>query len=708
MNYFENLKSENLEIKTKVITQIKLDLDVKDFIDNDVILIKSGTATGKTQNVSKMFKELKLKDNKLNIICIVNLKTLAKEQMKTFESQETTLNNYTTNLKDFETFSGVICINSLYKLNDLDIDFDNTVLYIDEINDLINCLTHNDRLDKYLFSIYSYLIQLIKLSKKIIISDATINQNTLNLLLARKADKRLLITNTIKKFDKIKCIKHQNENKFMDELRLHIKNKKYFLFGSDGCGAITTIFTTLIEEFKEQKDDFILITGDTIERPDAEKFIDKYVFYSPSITTGVSYINVDVKQDHFIYTTKKPLISPISIYQMSCRTRNMNKLIMYSAEKTSLTKQFESLEDCETHFKDMLNINDKILKLSKSTNEKDDITIVENTFFKLYCYNEYQRQVFNTGFDQHLDIILKEAGFDIKLKGEIQKLNKTDKQDMREVYDMMIEGSFDEFVKSKYKICETEEAVKSNTKELTTRYKVYNDRNSILNLVTSEQTNNYKELILDEYKLMKYFNILNLFKTNEYIKSKLSEKNTEAFKIKTISSIFNKIALIARYETHYNINRLDLDINKIKIDIEIDDDFKTLYKSLFPKKTTKTYKTKYDVMKNYVNLLNNICGDIELIKYKDVKKDKKTTTEYSLNIDTITDIIILCKLKNPVLKNFDLELIEKLTKIKPEPKPINIIKGFLNCDTNEVDDESTNYDEDDGIVNFKFGRTFSK
>ena len=56
MNYFENLTTENLEIKTKVITQIKLDLDVKDFIDNDVILIKSGTATGKTQIVSKCLK----------------------------------------------------------------------------------------------------------------------------------------------------------------------------------------------------------------------------------------------------------------------------------------------------------------------------------------------------------------------------------------------------------------------------------------------------------------------------------------------------------------------------------------------------------------------------------------------------------------------------------------------------------------------------
>ena len=162
MNYFEELKVEILDIKQKIVNEVKLDLDVNDFINNDVIIIKSGTATGKTQNVSAIFKQLKQKDKSLNVICIVNLITLAKEQIKTFNTQGIYLNDYQTQLKDFETGSGVICLNSLYKLNTLDIDFDKTVLYIDEINDLINCMTHNDRLDKYLNSIYSYLIKLIK------------------------------------------------------------------------------------------------------------------------------------------------------------------------------------------------------------------------------------------------------------------------------------------------------------------------------------------------------------------------------------------------------------------------------------------------------------------------------------------------------------------------------------------------------------------
>ena len=72
---------------------------------------------------------------------------------------------------------------------------------MDELNDLINAMTHNDRLDKHLNSIYTYLIKLIKNCKTIIISDATINQNSLNFLSSRKQDRRLLINNIIKKFE---------------------------------------------------------------------------------------------------------------------------------------------------------------------------------------------------------------------------------------------------------------------------------------------------------------------------------------------------------------------------------------------------------------------------------------------------------------------------------------------------------------------------
>ena len=56
------------------------------------------------------------------------------------------------------------------------------MVFVDEINDLIETLTHNDGLDSILNKTYTYLINIIKNCKKIILADATINQNTINFI----------------------------------------------------------------------------------------------------------------------------------------------------------------------------------------------------------------------------------------------------------------------------------------------------------------------------------------------------------------------------------------------------------------------------------------------------------------------------------------------------------------------------------------------
>ncbi len=80
MSKILELPNEKLNIPVKHFNQSKLDLDVNDFYDNDVIIIKSGTATGKTRNIGKLSKDLKQK-YKCNILSVVNLISLSREQM---------------------------------------------------------------------------------------------------------------------------------------------------------------------------------------------------------------------------------------------------------------------------------------------------------------------------------------------------------------------------------------------------------------------------------------------------------------------------------------------------------------------------------------------------------------------------------------------------------------------------------------------------
>ena len=81
-----------------------------------------------------------------SILSIVNLISLACEQVSTFKEEGTIkLNNYQkVDFKKFKNENLVICINSLEKIFKLDDEyFSNTILYIDEVNNLIETLTHN-------------------------------------------------------------------------------------------------------------------------------------------------------------------------------------------------------------------------------------------------------------------------------------------------------------------------------------------------------------------------------------------------------------------------------------------------------------------------------------------------------------------------------------------------------------------------------------
>ena len=55
------------------------------------------------------------------------------------------------------------------------------------------------------------------------------------------------------------------------------------------------------------------------------------MFYSPSITTGVSFVYAEMPQTQFKYISGQS-VNPIGIYQMASRTRNMKELIYHCEE----------------------------------------------------------------------------------------------------------------------------------------------------------------------------------------------------------------------------------------------------------------------------------------------------------------------------------------------------------------------------------------
>lgn len=698
---FVELPQDNFNFEIKTISQEKLDIDINDIINNDIILISSGTATGKTTAIGKLSNEIKTKLNS-KMLSIVNLISLSRQQITTFREEGAQLNNYQLGINDFNKDDGVICINSLHKLLTLeDYDYGDKVIYIDECNDLIRALTHNEQMNKILMMTYELLVKLIKNCKKVIITDATIDNNTINLLSSRKQNnKTILIKNTFKKFDKIKANRYLDETLFINKIKDNIKNKKYFLFGCDGCEKITKLFKLLLDEFPEQKDDFILFTGkesNKVQNP-KEQFKNKYVFYSPTITTGVSFIYKDVKQDQFIYITNKPLITPVSIYQMSCRTRNMKELHFYCSDLKPSKMTHETLKDVEKEFKKMKKLNNRLLGLSVSRNEDDEIKVVENTFFKLFCYNEYLDEIYKTGFLQHYENILIRDGFEIKEIGVKRKIHHEIIKAENEVYQLMKDEEYEKFVEIYFKPFENEYDLQE-IDEMGKKYPIFTKIIHLLQISTIEDAIKYRELITNDYKLKNYFSTLNLFKTKEYIRKKELEYKTKIFDVRILSTSVNMVSLLEMFEKHYQIERFEFDITKFNTENEISKDFQTLYKKLYPRKTVKDFNDVIEIYKIYGNLLKDICGDMDIIKTNETQKryNGKKYRPYSLDIDKVNDVIYLVKQLNPELKFYNIELIETLTGIKPEKekKKVYYITDFDN-------------DDEDLFNSYIFGKTNGK
>ena len=197
--------------------------------------------------------------------------------------------------------------------------------------------------------------------------------------------------------------------------------------------------------------------------------------------------------------------------QMGCRTRKMSELIVYNSEKKSVKPKFKSLKDCRKFYKNLKSANEKILRMSKSTNEDDEDEVVDNTFFKLYCYEEYQRELFYSGYDKHMIDIFENIGFKVIYEGETKTLADAKNKEMDENFQIMNDDAYEFFVKIKEKEGEDENADKT----LKTFYNGFNDKANLLCLTSRGSLEMYKDVIMSEYNMEDYFRTLNLLRPSQ-------------------------------------------------------------------------------------------------------------------------------------------------------------------------------------------------
>ena len=277
-------------------------------------------------------------------LSITTRTTLADQHHKSFEAIN--MENYQdvkVSLYDVDALG--ICLNSLVRLESLsDADAAEYIVYIDEVASFTE-FTNNDLLDNILKRLVSTLVRLIRHAKKVIVSDALINDGTFELLKHRPLDKTLFLTNEFKKFQSVPAVRLRSEEDFLTKMVEHCSADKPFLFGADSCTVATAFYHHCLQNTPaELHHKFLLITAETKYRvKDATKdFEGKFVFYSPKITFGVDFSTVD-SQDVFIHITGFS-IQPSGSYQQATRCRNI-KTLYYFGECVEDTSMYNSLAE---------------------------------------------------------------------------------------------------------------------------------------------------------------------------------------------------------------------------------------------------------------------------------------------------------------------------------------------------------------------------
>jgi hypothetical protein len=593
----------NTQIEQIKINKDKLEINENLLNHNEVLIIESDTGTGKTTHITKQIKKY-IEDNKehnYQLLSIVNLINLANQQLKTASEQGLSLIGYKDRKKNFRNDNIIICVNSLVLLKYMDDEYyKNKIVFMDEINNFLEGLTHNKLLIPNIRIIYEILIKFIKFSHKIIIADASIKQNVIEFIKKyRKEETVKIIINEYQKYKNVNSIRVLDENLFLEKLLDRIKNDKYFLFGCDSCTVVTKFYNICVEKNKSKADKFILITSETefMLTNASEQFKNTWVFYSPSIITGVDF-SIEEKQDHFIYA-KGESISPDSIYQQSTRNRNIDTLYYYFNSKQN-NYIYDSLNYTKEYFKELMNANDVLNNVCRQLNDDDESYIIENRFFDLFCYNEYIKDCYNTNKRIHYEQILKKKGFILKLEGNEKKLSKENKREIRGIMLSIdiIDQYLNDDLENKYFDFKYE-----NLRGLIAYFKLKED-----------ELNTYQSILTNKFEREHYFNFINLLKSDDITMLKTNNLSSSSYEITQINSIENKINIIKKMYNRHKIKYLSLEnftIDKINI---TDDEYKII-KHIFRSKKEKPVNGK-ELQKLIINMLKHIISYIDVIDVK--------------------------------------------------------------------------------------------
>ena len=205
----------------------------------------------------------------------------------------------------------------------------------------------------------------------------------------------------------------------MKEMEKQIKTKQYFIACFDSLKQMNKIIEHL-SQFGNKEEWLIYSSEVDYDLIDTKLWIDKHVFFTPSILYGIDFNHKLVDVFSFVY---KNHLNPLQIYQMISRARQQNKVYIYCNERESYIK-YKSVEDI-IYETELYEKNFGIL-LPLYNNYID---IDDKPYRTMYYNFRFMDAILKTNIKGYLTDILIEKGYnisynDIYTKPENNTLNK--------------------------------------------------------------------------------------------------------------------------------------------------------------------------------------------------------------------------------------------------------------------------------------------
>ena len=587
-----------------IITRNERFIDIESEIDRllkyKYICLKSATGTGKTTVLKNLIEKMAIP----NIISITSRRNLGGEHTKSLNL------SFYLDMKtpaDFETCDRlVIQLESLKKCNYK--LFKNSIVILDEVNSLLSHLRSptmiNRRRETYL-----YLVELIRNASYVISMDCDMSDWNITFLqevengkpgsdLKKQKDSYdnyIVYYNTVKNKIGTKAIIYYCSQTMIDVMLEHLKEGKYFMACFDSLKQMNLIIDFLNENIKKvgkgQKEDWLIYSSEIdYQLIDTKTWIDKFVFFTPTIIYGIdySYKKVDV----FSFTSKTHL-NPLQVYQMISRARNQGKVHVYCSERPGYLK-YKGVED-------VIRETDLYEKnfASIMPTYKDHIDIDDKPYRTMFYNYKFMDSVLKTNIKDYLIDILIEKGYDLTYEKKFTQSKLSPP--------LVSEKTIKE------RICDILSLDKDNLSDLENR------------------------LVTDDKALEKHFNLRLLL--NDKIDDKLVESITKNLFIETLKNKNIKIKICKELMNLLEIDNLESLNKNVTKNFTRTLDSEWLTNNIATVKKTFDIKTvKYDTFTYYniytllITILKSLFDNYLFIrKEKQIKPNKCKYIFYNLD-----------------------------------------------------------------------------